>query len=118
MALPRPLIDDGVVSNDPLARTLTVRPSPHARACTKVLWREAVRAQGKADAPTVWASGAGEYQAAYGRPAEATVDALEFKFPRVNPVYRWLVSMRGLHARIAVDRATGRIIGVTLRGKA
>jgi hypothetical protein len=34
-----------------------------------------------------------------------------------DPVYRELVSTPGLHAWIALDRATGRILSVTFRGR-
>jgi hypothetical protein len=113
---PRPLLCDGVVTIDSRARALTVRPAADASATAKLLWRDGVRAQARADSKTVWANGAGESRVAFGLP---TADnALEFRFHVGDPVYRELVSSPGLHARIAVDRANPRtIIGVTFRAR-
>jgi hypothetical protein len=120
--LPRPLIDDGQVTNDLFTRTLTVRPASHASGTAKLLWRDAVRAvaisldgpAGMARAP--WANGAGQSQIAFGQPTDDGA-ALEFQFHRGHPAYRELVPTPGLRARIALDRATGQIISVTFRGR-
>ena len=114
--LPHPIVDDGVVTNDPLSRTLTVRPAPDASGTAKLLWRDAVRAQAAAaQPPAVWAHGGGEAKVAYGVPAGA--DALQFRFAPGNAAYARLVSTPGLRARIAMDRASGQIISVTFRGR-
>jgi hypothetical protein len=92
-ALPRPLVADGVVTIDARERALVVRPAPSARPYAKVLWAEGVRAQAEAAAfrrsgggpRTVWASGAGQAQIAYGLPAGD--DALAFRFHVGHPVY-------------------------------
>ena len=123
MTLPHPLIDDGVVENDPLSRTLTVRPATHASGTAKLLWRDAVRALAiSLDGPAgiarpPWAHGAGQSQVAHGLPTDDHA-AMEFRFRRGDPVYRKLVSTPRLAARIAIDRESGQIISVTFRGKA
>jgi hypothetical protein len=119
-ALPRPLIADGIVTIDPRERALVVRPAPSARPYAKVLWAEGVRAQAEAfrrggGPRTVWASGGGSSRIAYGLPEGA--DALAFRFGIGDPVYRRLVSTPGLFARIAVDRASDQILGVTFKGR-
>jgi hypothetical protein len=117
--LPRPLIDDGHVTNDLFTRTLTVGPAPHASGTAKLLWRDAVRAlDGPAGfARTPWANGAGQSQVAHGLQTDDGA-ALEFRFHRWHPQYKQLVSTPGLRARIALDRATGQIISVTFKGRA
>jgi hypothetical protein len=115
--LPRPMIDDGVVVVDSAARQLVVRPAPAASGYTRLLWRRGVAALVEAEqldrfgtgAPTVWASGGGQRQIAVGRPGER--GELRFSFPAPNEIYSALVSAP-LRARIAVDRATGTIMGV------
>jgi hypothetical protein len=87
------------------------------------LWRDAVRAvaisldgpAGMARLP--WANGAGQSQVAFGLPTDDAA-ALEFRFHVGNPVYRELVSTPGLRAWFAMDRATGQIISVMLKGRA
>jgi hypothetical protein len=119
---------DGVVTIDPRERTLTVRPAPDADAHAKVLWRAGVRAQAAASgraaaygrpdpttAPTVWASGGGRTQIAFGLP---TGDgALTFHFYRGHPTYRKLVTTPGLRARFVVDRESSQILSVRFRGR-
>jgi hypothetical protein len=120
--LPHPLIDDGVVENDPDTRTLTVRPAPHASGTAKLFWRDAVRAvalslNGPAGiARPPWAHGAGQSQVAVGLPTDDHA-GLEFRFHVGHPAYRKLVSTPGLRAWIAMDRATDQIISVTFRGR-
>ena len=131
-ALPRPLVEDGVVTIDQRTRTLIVKPARSASGWAKAVWRDGVRAQRDAArfpaqpgfparAATVWAAGAGESRIAYGLPTDADDRALAFRFAVGDPVYRRLVSTVGLRARIAVDTAatTGReIIGVAFGGRA
>jgi hypothetical protein len=117
---PDPLIVDGVVRVDLRERRLVVRPDPYADGQAKRLWRAAVRAEaasgrGGRDAPTVWASGAGQSQISFGRATDD--DALMFGFYPGHPAYKELVSTPGLRARIAVDRANGGILGVRFRGR-
>jgi hypothetical protein len=115
-AVPRPLLDDGVVSIDSRNRTLTVRPSRDASGYAKLLWRDGVAAQAATpQPPTVWAAGAGQSKVSFGLPTDD--GALEFRFAVGDPVYRELVSTPGLRARIVVDRASRQILGVTFRGK-
>ena len=65
----------------------------------------------------MWATGVGRCQVSHGVPVGA--DALEFQFhgDSRDAVFRELVSTPGLRARIAMDRATGQIIGVTFEGR-
>jgi len=91
-----------------------VRPAPGARGLAKALWSEGVRAvaadPGYDGPPTVWATGGGESKIAYGQPAGG--DALKFRFPRGDPIYRKLVSTPGLRATFVVDRGSSQILGV------
>jgi hypothetical protein len=41
---------------------------------------------------------------------------LKFRFHRGEEIYKTLVTTKGLHARIALDRTSGRI-SVTFRGR-
>ena len=118
-ALPRPLLEDGVVSIDPRRRALAVRLGPDARGYAKSLWVDGLRAQSRRPRSprTVWASGGGQDQVAFGVP-EARGDGLVFSFRRGDPVFWRLVSSRTLTARIAVDRESGRLISVAFRGRA
>jgi hypothetical protein len=80
---------------------------------------EGVRAQAEAPGyggpPTVWASGGGEQQIAYGVPVGG--DALKFRFHPGHPVYTRLVSTPGLRATFVVDRGSSQILGVRFRGR-
>jgi hypothetical protein len=117
--LPRPMVADGVVTIDQRERALVVRPAASARPYAKALWAEGVRAQaaaGRLGGPrTVYASGGGVSQVAYGLPVGG--DALSFRFDRGNPVYRRLVGTPGLKARIAVDRSSNQILSVRFTGR-
>jgi hypothetical protein len=116
-----PLAADGVVTVDREHYELIVRPAPDARAYARVLWDEGVRDHLQTDyysstgPATVWASGAGESQIAYGMPARD--GAMRFRFHDEHPAYRKLVSTPGLRARIFVDRGGRGILSVTFRGR-
>jgi hypothetical protein len=99
---------------------VTVSPATHARGYAKVLWRETVRTMaedskaGRQSVPTPWADGAGRDQIRFGVPDRDR--SLKFRFHTGEEIYSTLVSTPGLHARIALDRTSGRI-SVMFRGR-
>jgi hypothetical protein len=117
----RPLAASDAVTIDARERELVVRLAPDARGYAKVLWAEGVRAiseaasSGYAGPPTVWASGGGSSQIAYGLPAGD--GALKFRFSLRDPAYKKLVSTPGLRATFVVDRGSSQILSVRFHGR-
>jgi hypothetical protein len=115
--LPAPLTMDGIVSNDPGARTLTVLRPENASGYEKLWWRtahaELVKAQESGWAgqvPYLYAHGAGQRDIAHGLPADSL--GLEFHFPVGKEAYRELVSRPGLRALVTIDKSRGWFMGV------
>jgi len=115
--LPKPLAGDGVVTHDPVTRSLLVK----AKTGDPVwpLWRQGHQAlldgnrSGRySGVPTVYASGAGRRDAAAG---EAVGDGwLRFKI-HDDAAYRELANALDLSAIVTVDKQAGRILAVRFR---
>jgi hypothetical protein len=117
--LPQPLAADGVVFNDVISRTLTVRLSDQANGYTRLLWREGWQALRRAqesgwrrDVPDVWASAPGAYRVAHGVPGEG--GTLRFHFPARTAAYTELIGRPGLAAIVTMDRSSHHILSVKL----
>jgi hypothetical protein len=115
---PDPLAADAIVANDPLERTLRVKPA-ETTGYAALLWRQGHRAlvnaeqSGRYGAPIVWAHGPGRREIARGQPGED--GSLRFQFRRGDPAYKQLVCKPGLAAVVVVDREASRIMGVRFR---
>jgi hypothetical protein len=116
--LPDPVAVDGVVFNDPVARTLHVRLPDSANGYTRLLFRQGWQALRQAEesgwrnaVPDVWAHTAEQRLIAHGLPGED--GTLRFHFPaKPGSAYSELVSKPGLTAIISVDRQTHHILAV------
>ena len=115
-ALPQPVAVDGVVFNDVLSRTLTVRLSDQADGFTRLLWQRAWRQQRRAQeagwpvngARWVYADVPGARQVVHGQPGEG--GTLQFTFPPGTAGYSKLISKPGVVAVVTVDRGTHRFL--------
>jgi hypothetical protein len=115
--IPQPMTIDAAVSNDPANRTLVVKGPENAGGYQKLSWRTAHQTLQAAEqkgwrsaVPTLWASGAGQTEIAYGVPGDNL--SLRFHFPAVaDSPYTKLVSQPGLSAFVTVDRSTGWVYG-------
>jgi hypothetical protein len=115
--VPRPIIIDCAVSNDPVSRTLTVKPAGPAGP-SGLAFREAHRALLSAEQSgwrtnggTVWASTETDTQVAFAT-ADPDRALLKFHFPAGIAAYQSLVSRPGLSATASVDLRTNRFIGI------
>ena len=116
MSLPDPLAGDGVVTYDPVSRSLLVKAKPGDRVWP--LWQRGHRAWVSAvqsgrylEAPSVYASGAGQE----GPRGEPVRDGwLRFKF-RDDAANRELVSAPALSPIVTVDRKSSAILSVKFR---
>ena len=115
-ALPRPVAVDGVVFNDVVSRTLSVRLSDQADGYTRLLWQQAWQQQRRSreagwppnGAPWVYADVPGAPRVVYGLPAEGGV--MSFHFPPGTAGYSELISKPGLVAIVTVDRGTHQFL--------
>jgi hypothetical protein len=117
-ALPDPVAGEGVVTHDPVTRSLLVKAKPGDRAWR--YWRQghqvllAGGGYGGRDVPAIYASGASRGDVARG---EAVADGwLRFKI-RDAAAYRELVGGPLPSAIVTVDRAAGCILAVKFRGR-
>lgn len=115
--VPSPLAVDGVVINDPGARTLFVRLSESAGGNEKLLWRESHTALRRAEEagwprshPFVWGGALGNREIVHGLPADGLM--LKFHFPVGEPAYAKLISRPGLRAIVTMDRELRRFLNV------
>lgn len=111
MSLPDPLAGDGVVTYDPVSRSLLVKAKPGDRVWP--LWQRGHRAWVAAvqsgrylEAPAVYASGAR---------GEAVRDGWVRFTLRDDAAYRELVSAPALSAIVTVDRKSSAILSVKFR---
>jgi hypothetical protein len=110
--LPDPLAGDGVVTFDPVSRSLLVKAKPGDRVWP--LWQRGHRAWVAAvqsgrylEAPAVYPSGAR---------GEAVRDGwLRFTFRGDDAVFRELAGAPDLRAIVTVDRESAQILGVRFR---
>jgi hypothetical protein len=115
-ALPRPVAVEGVVFNDVLTRTLSVRPSDQASGYRRLLWQQAWRQQRRSQeagwpvdgAPWIFADVPGARRVVHGLPAEGGV--MSFHFPPGTAGYSELISKPGLVAVVTVDRGTHQFL--------
>jgi hypothetical protein len=115
-ALPRPVAVDGVVFNDVLTRTLSVRLGDRADGYTRLLWQQAWQQQRRSreagwpvdGAPWVYADVPGAPRVVHGLPAEGGV--MSFHFPPGTAGYSELISKPGLVAIVTVDRGTHQFL--------
>jgi hypothetical protein len=115
--MPQPIAVDGVVFNDPAARTLHVRLPDQASGYTKLLWQQGWQQLRRAEeagwpangAPWVWADAPGAYRVVHGGPGEG--GTLKFHFPPGTAGYTELVGKPGLVAIVTLDRGTHRVLG-------
>jgi hypothetical protein len=119
--LPQPYVVDAVVSNDVIARTLTVRLSDAAGGYEKSLWlqayqqlRAAEQSGSRGQQRTVWASAVGASRIAFATP-DPDRQALLFHFQPGVAAYAALIGNPGLTATVAVDRSSGRFMSVRFR---
>jgi hypothetical protein len=119
--LPQPYVVDAVVSNDVIARTLTVRLSDAAGGYEQSLWLQAYQQLRAAEQwvawqqPTVWASAVGASRIAFATP-DPDRQALLFHFQPGVAAYAALIGKQpGLTATVAVDRSSGRFMSVRFR---
>ena len=127
MSLPRPLAADATVVNDMMTRELVVRVARNASGTARLAWREGVQALAQAEAapdlrthlranaPTVWARGAGRDNIARGMPGED--GSVRFRFDLGDSTYKRLVSTPGLRAVVVIDWHTRRLLSVSFRGR-
>jgi len=119
--VPQPAVIDAVVSNDVIARTLTVRLSDAAGGYEKSLWlqahqqlRAAEQSGSRGQQPTVWASAVGASRIAFATP-DPDRQALLFHFQPGVAAYAALIGKPGLTATVAVDGSSGRFMSVRFR---
>jgi len=117
--VPQPLVMDGIVRNDPAARTLTVLRPDQASGYQKVTWRMAHEALVRAEqlgwpaaGQTLWAHGVGQTSIAFGLPGPNLT--LNFHFPVGKREYVELVSKPGLRALVTIDRSSNWFTDVRL----
>jgi hypothetical protein len=114
--LPQPVAVDGVVFNDVLTRTLSVRLSDQADGFTRLLWQQAWQQQRRSQeagwpvngARWIYADVPGAPRVVHGQPADG--GTLQFTFPPGTPGYSELISKPGVVALVTVDRSTRRFL--------
>jgi hypothetical protein len=118
--VPQPMAMAGIVTNNVMTRTLVVsRPDTlggYERHSWRVAHEQLVRAERAgwdSNVPTLWASGSGETDIAWGLPGDNLT--LLFHFPAGREVYTKLVSRPGLTCWVMVDRSSQRFTGVRFR---
>jgi len=99
--VPQPMAMIGIVTNNVMTRTLVVSRPDTLGGYEKLSWRtaheklvKAERAGWDSRVPTLWASGLGQTNIAFGMPGDNLT--LSFHFPAGKAVYRELVSKPGL----------------------
>ena len=113
-SVPEPLAAPASVALDLKTRTATVMPAEPGLAA--LLWRRGYQtlAEHGRRAPTVWASGFGQREIAWGQPEGG---ALRFTFRPDDATWTKLATTPDLSAIVVVDRASKQIMSVSFRGR-
>jgi hypothetical protein len=118
--VPQPLAMPGAVTNNVMTRTLVVSRPDTLGGYERHSWRRAHEELVKAEragwdsrVPTLWASGLGQTNIAFGMPGDNLT--LSFHFPAGKAVYTELVSKPGLSCFVTVERGSGWFTGVRFR---